>query len=69
MLEIFKVRGLDSVFGGSPWATPSSSERAKFKSNKKMKTGKYGLKQLVLFAQKLYNLINSRVELLSALRL
>ena len=35
----------------------------------KLKTGKYGLKQLVLFTQKLYNLINSRVELLSALRL
>ncbi len=31
--------------------------------------GKWGLKQLVLFTQKLYNLINSRVELLSALRL
>lgn len=39
------------------------------KSNAKLKTGKYGLKQLVLFTQKLYNLINSRVELLSALRL
>lgn len=35
----------------------------------KLKTGKFGLKQLVLFTQKLYNLINSRVELLSALRL
>lgn len=31
--------------------------------------GKWGLKQLVLFTQKLYNLVNSRVELLSALRL
>jgi len=31
--------------------------------------GKWGLKQLILFTQKLYNLINSRVELLSALRL
>ncbi len=39
------------------------------KSNAKLKTGKYGLKQLVLFTQKLYNLINSRVELLGALRL
>ena len=39
------------------------------KSNAKLKTGKFGLKQLVLFTQKLYNLINSRVELLSALRL
>ena len=32
-------------------------------------TGKWGTKQLILFTQKLYNLINSRVELLSALRL
>jgi len=31
--------------------------------------GKWGLKYLVLFTQKLYNLVNSRVELLSALRL
>jgi len=35
----------------------------------KLKSGKWGLKQLVLFTQKLYNLINSRVELLKALRL
>ncbi|MFA4933684.1 MAG: type II secretion system F family protein [Candidatus Omnitrophota bacterium] len=32
-------------------------------------TGKWGIKQLILFTQKLYNLINSRVELLTALRL
>ena len=38
-------------------------------SNAKLKTAKLGSKQLVLFTQKLYNLINSRVELLSALRL
>ncbi len=31
--------------------------------------GKWGSKDLVLFTQKLYNLVNSRVELLSALRL
>lgn len=31
--------------------------------------GKWGLKHLVLWTQKLYNLVNSRVELLSALRL
>jgi len=31
--------------------------------------GKWGLKNLALFTQKLYNLVNSRVELLSALRL
>ena len=35
----------------------------------KIKGKKFGLKQLVLFTQKLNNLINSRVELLSALRL
>ncbi len=35
----------------------------------RLKGGKWGLKQLVLFTQKLYNLVNSRVELLSALRL
>jgi len=35
----------------------------------RFRSGKWGLKQLVLFTQKLYNLINSRVELLSALRL
>ena len=32
-------------------------------------SGKWGIKQLILFTQKLFNLINSRVELLSALRL
>lgn len=35
----------------------------------RIKRGKFGLKQLVLFTQKLYNLVNSRVELLGALRL
>jgi type II secretory pathway component PulF len=34
-----------------------------------IKLGKWGAKQLVLFTQKLYNLIKSRVELLSALNL
>jgi general secretion pathway protein F len=37
--------------------------------SKNIKLGKWGLKQLVLFTQKLYNLSKSRVELLSALRL
>jgi len=39
------------------------------KNNIKLKGGKWGLSQLILFTQKLYNLINSRVELLRALRL
>ena len=52
-----------------PLAIPSAQATLNLKSNAKLKTGKYGLKQLVLFTQKLYNLINSRVELLSALRL
>ena len=38
------------------------------KSAPKLKNSKWGTKQLTLFTQKLYNLINSRVELLSALR-
>jgi type IV pilus assembly protein PilC len=39
------------------------------KSAPKIKAGKWGLKNLILFTQKLFNLVNSRVELLSALRL
>lgn len=39
------------------------------KTGIRLKGGKWGLQQLVLFTQKLYNLVNSRVELLSALRL
>ena len=46
-------------------STAQTGERNKLR----VKGGKWGLKQLVLFTQKLYNLVNSRVELLSALRL
>lgn len=43
--------------------------QAPAKSAPKIKGGKWGLKNLILFTQKLFNLVNSRVELLSALRL
>jgi len=52
-------------------SAPGSSapaETAK-KVNLRLQGGKWGLKQLVIFTQKLYNLMNSRVELLNALRL
>lgn len=49
-----------------PGASAAAAEK---KANLKLKGGKWGSKQLVLFTQKLYNLINSRVELLNALRL
>lgn len=52
-----------------PVAVASASAALNLASTSKLKAGKFGLKQLVLFTQKLYNLINSRVELLSALRL
>ncbi|PIQ90056.1 MAG: hypothetical protein COV71_06575 [Candidatus Omnitrophica bacterium CG11_big_fil_rev_8_21_14_0_20_41_12] len=52
-----------------PVAVASVSAALNLASTSKLKAGKFGLKQLVLFTQKLYNLINSRVELLSALRL
>ena len=54
---------------------PVKSQHAQAVSNNQgqdaisLPTGKWGTKQLILFTQKLYNLINSRVELLSALRL
>lgn len=52
-----------------PVAVSSAAAALNLASTAKLKAGKFGLKQLVLFTQKLYNLINSRVELLSALRL
>jgi len=52
-----------------PVAVASVSAALNLASTSKLKAGKFGLKPLVLFTQKLYNLINSRVELLSALRL
>jgi len=47
---------------------PLAATTAK-KSALRLRGGKWGLKQLVIFTQKLYNLVNSRVELLNALRL
>ncbi len=49
--------------GTSPVAKPDK------KVTPVIRRGKWGLKQLALFTQKLYNLVNTRVELLSALRL
>ncbi|MDP3041396.1 MAG: type II secretion system F family protein [Candidatus Omnitrophota bacterium] len=68
VLEDLQEQGLVPICV-EPLAIPAASETLNLKSKAKLKTGKYGLKQLVLFTQKLYNLINSRVELLSALRL
>lgn len=68
VLEDLQEQGLVPI-SVEPLAIPAALETLNLKSKAKLKTGKYGLKQLVLFTQKLYNLINSRVELLSALRL
>ncbi|MBU4418960.1 MAG: type II secretion system F family protein, partial [Candidatus Omnitrophica bacterium] len=68
VLEDLQEQGLVPICV-EPAAILAASETLNLKSQAKLKTGKYGLKQLVLFTQKLYNLINSRVELLSALRL
>jgi len=68
VLEDLQGKGLVPI-SVEPVAISSTSATLNLTSNAKLKTGKYGLKQLVLFTQKLYNLINSRVELLSALRL
>jgi len=50
-------------------AKPAPAARKSADNRPKIKSGKWGTRQLVLFTQKLYNLINSRVELLNALRL
>ncbi|MDD5097205.1 MAG: type II secretion system F family protein [Candidatus Omnitrophica bacterium] len=68
VLEDLQNKGLVPIFV-EPLNAPLTPAAANQKNNTKLKAGKYGLKQLVLFTQKLYNLINSRVELLSALRL
>lgn len=68
VLEELQSKGLVPICV-EPLAFPLAKPALNLKSNAKLKTKKYGLKQLVLFTQKLYNLINSRVELLSALRL
>ena len=69
VLEDLQGKGLVPIFVEAVAVKTSSVATLNLKGNAKIKTGKYGLKQLVLFTQKLYNLINSRVELLSALRL
>ena len=70
VLEDLQSKGLVPICVEPLAVSPAAAAAAlNLKSNVKLRTGKYGLKQLVLFTQKLYNLINSRVELLSALRL
>ncbi len=68
VLEDLQSKGLVPI-SVEPLALAPLTQATNLASNAKLKSGKYGLKQLVLFTQKLYNLINSRVELLSALRL
>ena len=68
VLEDLQGQGLVPI-SVEPLAVLPGAQAASSTGGVKLKTGKYGLKQLVLFTQKLYNLINSRVELLSALRL
>jgi type II secretory pathway component PulF len=65
VLEELQVKGLVPL-SVEPLNVPAAEARA---GAVKLKAGKWGLKQLVLFTQKLYSLVNSRVELLSALRL
>jgi type IV pilus assembly protein PilC len=67
VLEELQARGLVPV-SVEPSISPATLA-ASLGNNPKLGTDKWGLKQLVLFTQKLYNLINSGVELLSALRL
>ena len=69
VLEDLQSKGLVPIFVEAVVVKAPSVATLNLKGSAKIKTGKYGLKQLVLFTQKLYNLINSRVELLSALRL
>lgn len=72
VLEDLQRKGLIPV-SVEPLISPAAPAAASAKIPDTQTTGapvgKWGLKQLVLFTQKLYNLINSRVELLSALRL
>lgn len=48
---------------------PQEEGSASKKERQNKKLGKWGLKKAVLFTQKLYNLVKSRVELLTALKL
>ncbi len=69
VLEELQAKGLVPVsvepLAGPPVSAPPSPKPETVSGP----IGKWGLKNLVLFTQKLYNLVNSRVELLSALRL
>jgi type II secretory pathway component PulF len=67
VLEELQVKGLVPV-SVEPAISPDVLA-ASLENSPKLHAGKWGSKQLVLFTQKLYNLINSRVELLGALRL
>jgi len=69
VLEDLQAKGLVPISVEPVAQVLSAVSSADLKTSVRIKTGKYGLKQLVLFTQKLYNLINSRVELLGALRL
>lgn len=70
VLEELQARGLVpvSVEPSAGQIAPASASKPKSVTVSNP-IGKWGLKHLVLFTQKLYNLVNSRVELLSALRL
>jgi type II secretory pathway component PulF len=68
IIEELQAKGLTPV-SVEPLTADNPSAALSAKQSVKLKGGKWGLKQLVLFTQKLYNLVNSRVELLSALRM
>jgi len=68
VLEELQVKGLVPI-SVEPLAVSPAQSGLNLSGSAKLKNAKFGLKQLVLFTQKLYNLINSRVELLSALML
>ena len=69
VLEELQSQNLVPILVEPVAAVSAVAVNRNLKASGGIKTGKYGLKQLGLFTQKLYNLINSRVELLSALRL
>ena len=66
VLEELQAKGLVTLSLEPLEPIPSNAPSA---ASLKLKSGRWGSKQLVLFTQKLYSLINSRVELLNALRL
>lgn len=68
VLEALQLKGLVPI-SVEPLVCPTVVTTEASKRAPKLKSGKFGLKQLVLFTRKLYNLVNSRVELLGALRL